>query len=742
MKAKLFLLAAVSALLAVSCTKEEQPKAQGEVNVSFVANVPDAIATKAFSDGKTATTLYYAVYAEDQTTPITDGTGNKTFELTTTVDLTLVTGKSYDIIFWAQNADAPYTFDPKTQKVTVDYSKVNANNENLDAFYYTVDSYKVTGPKSEDVKLTRPFAQVNVGTTDETIAAKSGVSVVNSSMTVKNVYTTLNLKDGKVSNPIEVTFASAAIPSGENDNIKIANVNYGYMAMNYILVDADKATTDLSFVLTTNEHEIPYSLTNVPVQRNYRTNIYGALLTNPTVWNVEIVPGYIDDNNHVSGNLITNATDLATAFAEGGIYTLAENLTLTESLKVKNDVVLDLNGKTINNTTDLWNATNRDWSLISVENGTLTLKNGTLSAKENDCYAVDVKGGKVIIESGKYVGNVSVVYVREGAAEIKGGDFSILQKNDGSCKDYALFLNCYDKAASASITVTGGVFHGFNPANNAAEGENTNFVSTGYRSVLTAAGTWTVIKNGGVYEVNDRTAFDWFVANIETFNNRETVKLGCDLDLADFTTSIKYSNTERLLNFDGNGHTIKNLTQPLFGQRDDKYNASYTCANISNLTIEDAKINATNGSFYGAIAANLYGNIVNCHIKNSTVYSTGIRVGGLVGIHNGGDMANCTATNVKVKGLHSVAALVGFCNETNNRRYSDCTVNTAEITNTYAGTYATGYKQHGSIVGCVSVNLTLHNCEATACTYKDAAGNDLEVVNPLHGLATGVVTID
>ena len=45
-----------------------------------------------------------------------------------------------------------------------------------------------------------------------------------------------------------------------------------------------------------------------------------------------------------------------------------------------------------------------------------------------------------------------------------------------------------------SITVYGGTFVGFNPANNEAEGEGTNFVADGYKAVE-SNGEYTVAVN-------------------------------------------------------------------------------------------------------------------------------------------------------------------------------------------------------------------------------------------------------
>ena len=83
-------------------------------------------------------------------------------------------------------------------------------------------------------------------------------------------------------------------------------------------------------------------------------------------------------------------------------------------------VILNMDGKTISNTTDIWNEATGAWSLISVRNGgNLTITgNGKLQAKANDCFAVDVQGGaKLTIENGTFVGNVHAVYVYQGGID-------------------------------------------------------------------------------------------------------------------------------------------------------------------------------------------------------------------------------------------------------------------------------------------------------------------------------------
>lgn len=181
-----------------------------------------------------------------------------------------------------------------------------------------------------------------------------------------------------------------------------------------------------------------------------------------------------------------NYLTLQEAVAVGGEVKLLKDVDISETVIVTKAVKLDLNGKTISNTNDLGEKRADDWSLLSVRaGGDLTITgNGTLKAKENDCYAVDVQDGATLtIENGTFVGNIHAVYVYQGELTVKGGAYSIQQKYPDTAKADEFVLNCYDKhrtEGTAKITVTGGTFVKFNPANCAAEGAGTNFVAAGY----------------------------------------------------------------------------------------------------------------------------------------------------------------------------------------------------------------------------------------------------------------------
>ena len=340
MKKVLFSTVAMSALMlmATSCADDQTSdlKAGAESTVTITAQLPGDMGTRAFADGTKATELHYAVYEKGTTIRLAvckkaDGTkgqleGTATMTgLQTTISLQLTTGKEYDFVFWA---DAPgdnvYTFNSENQTVTVNYANAENNTDNLDAFFGQKKALKVSGNMSISQELRRPFAQINIGTDDFDAAAAAGYTVSESTIGVAT-YKTLNLLSEEVSDPVTATFVKKPIPT-EDSKFSVNSKDYKYLSMSYVLVPKDKETVDIAFDYTLTNR----TFTNVPVQRNYRTNIYGSLLTNTADFNVVIAPGFNDpDYNH---NVITASTqtELATAAqTPNAVIKLKENTTYT-----------------------------------------------------------------------------------------------------------------------------------------------------------------------------------------------------------------------------------------------------------------------------------------------------------------------------------------------------------------------------------------------------------------------------
>lgn len=536
---------AAAALLVTSCNDEMDNglKTGDEGTVTFTAQLPSEMGTRAFADGLTAKHLQYAVYEAGQSTPLkvfgdeTTVVGEaEMVNLKKSVTLKLTSGKSYDVIFWADaTTDSPYTFNPASQEVSVDYSKVNNNSDNCDAFFKK-ETITVSGNQSVDVKLTRPFAQVNIGTDDFDAAKASGLEVTQTEVVAK-AFATLNLATGEVSDEADRTFTMKAIPTASDGEFPVAG-GYKYLSMDYLLVGADKATVDVAF-----NYGGPQSrtFTNVPVQRNYRTNIYGSLLTNTTDFNVVIEPAFATTNYNLGA--------LYTASQIGGAVTLSDNVDFDRTIAVQpgKTMSVNLNGKTVKNTTDLWEnpSVPNSWSLFSVRgtDSKLTLSgDGDVIAKANDCYAVDVQGGgHLVIEGGHYNGNIHAVYVTEGVAEIKGGTFEVQQKYPDAEKADEFVLNCLDenyKNGTAKIIVTGGTFIGFNPGDCKAEGNGTNFVAPGYASIAngTTADGRTIWKVVSAVEATTETELEG------SFKSGSVTAISSNISTATITTCHSKSN--------------------------------------------------------------------------------------------------------------------------------------------------------------------------------------------------------
>ena len=327
MKTLKSLAAAALALLAVSCNKEqvaEVPDGQ-TVDVTFTAALPGEMATKAIGDGQTAKTLYVSVYENDDAKTKLELDKTATFtDLKTQVTFSLVKGKTYNFVFWAQAAEgAPYDVTD-LKNIKISYEGAEANDEKRDAFYATRKELKVNGELTETIKLYRPFAQVNFGTADLLEAAAAGFVPKQSVFTatdVANVFDTFNA-EGKVEGPAtdKVTFAAAELPA-EPLVIK-DGTKYAWMTMNYIIPVGKQGEKHISNVtaefVTEDGVSVSASAPQAPVQNNYRTNILGNLLTSQVIFNIEIVPIFNVPDNDIDLVNIKNVESLKALVATGG----------------------------------------------------------------------------------------------------------------------------------------------------------------------------------------------------------------------------------------------------------------------------------------------------------------------------------------------------------------------------------------------------------------------------------------
>ena len=357
------------------------------------------------------------------------------------------------------------------------------------------------------------------------------------------------------------------------------------------------------------------------------------------------VPEIIDNNIAVIGTVFyTDIYAALEAVKMGETVKLLKDIELSKQLVVTKEIVLDFNGKTMTVAKDLADIS----AILVLEGGDLVITgDGTLNAaSQGNNYSIAVwakETGKVTIKNGTFTNvgaksktetganNNEMIYVSgSGVITIEGGTFIGNTENETWGTHYT--LNSHDtsyKAGTANIIVKGGTYTTFNPANNEAEGPNTNFVVEGYRSVYDEVTNTYTVKAYDINNVDDDDSLKYALANAkegDTINlaagnysqvlmdsrkkvaknitlvgtegvnvagvnmngaNYGFVPEGLTLKNITFTDDVKVNNT------DSRNGICKNLSiiECTFS------NAAFTAGNdstIDGLTIKDNKFNGTN----------------------------------------------------------------------------------------------------------------------------------------------------
>lgn len=514
----------LAALTTAACQKEnfgDATPAGQEVDVTLDLLAPQ-IGTKSYGDGKTVNKVFVYVYQQDADKSlkyIAPATAGESATPSQVVDMIggaakystrLVTGQKYTFVFWAECLDAaatsPYTYDPETKTVTVSYAGVAGNDETRDAFCNVLKDVEITGAYSSDVKLYRPFAQLNFGVTSEDYAAAkaAGLEVTAVKVKLTNAATSLKLLDGTVSGAEDVIFDTAALPT---EPLSAAGATYKYVAMDYVLVGKSaKTLSDVTLTLTatgTQSTTPEFTYSNVPLQANYRTNIVGNLFTSPAEVNITVDPAFDAPAHNVYPELLAVA-------ANGGSITLSEDVELSEPLVIAagKDAVINLNGKTIN-----FKGGKDDAHCFAFRvKGSLTIEgNGTIDGGDdvhteriivwaNGADAkVTIKGG--IFKMGKNTNGTKswydCIYANDGAkVEIYDGTF----QND--CEGRPQSLNIQNSGNKASILVYGGKFVNYDPSTG-DDYLGGNFVADGYASTRTILSMSSDVKEYTIKKVTE-----------------------------------------------------------------------------------------------------------------------------------------------------------------------------------------------------------------------------------------------
>ena len=483
---KKFLLIAVAAfgMLMTACSKDEvaQPVAE-KSTVTFTVAAPELATRAEHGDGTLAKDLTYAVYNRADGAKLFDGTATMNAELKATVEIPFVNGMTYDVLFWAESENSPYLVNWTAK--TVGYNPavtLVSNSKDYDAFYaYVNDIPEITGPVTKTVELKRPFAQLNIKTNDAAEAAQSGVVVENVKVVVKKGYSSFDLVDGTGEDQGDVTFGFATTETTTD-----------LLAVNYLFTGGEKSLVDVEFTYTDVNGKVAAAgevmeFASVPVQRNYRTNIVGSLLTSEGTFNVEIKEGFETTEHNVDVVTVASAQDLADAFdalnddddtndpdqiiLTGDIDlndllgTRAAEPTAALTIEAGKKVTLDLGGFKLS-------YEEKPTSTFSmIENmGTLVISNGTLDYTDTNTLTADVNYSSSTIRNAGTL-TLENVTVLNNSNETVGDygyphcvdNFGTLTINSGTLTNnskYSTVRIWCTEAGLSNVTINGGTFNG------------------------------------------------------------------------------------------------------------------------------------------------------------------------------------------------------------------------------------------------------------------------------------------
>lgn len=644
------MMAAMVLLLLSACSSDDElSRGNGnEALVSFNVELSGGMQTKAISDGATTDQLIVHVFDENGTYLDKLGQTVEVSNKKASVTINLVKGKTYSFLFWASAKDnSPYSFGADGKTITVNYDGAKANDESRDAFLGVVKDKVVEASFEENVTLKRPFAQINFLTDDIADAGKNELTIdenTHSSITLSKVATTLNPFTNTVGGftEAEVIFGEAAIPA-LSETVTMGSApdakTYNYLGTAYFLVPAegenpdagkDKAILNSATLKIKDINGEGLKVENVPVQWNYRTNIYGSLLTATGDFKVTIEPDY--DGNHdeevktkqvatvdqVDEAIENGATEVIVTEAPKGDATITipkifdQNNETTISISIPettakvtiSEATESTENKVAPKEVAITAPTTNDL-VINLPNSTVTL-NGETYTKVTASTAANT----LIIPEGVEVGTLDI---QKGNVEIYGkvtGEITLADK---------CYINAY------------------------------------------AVSTAEELKKAG---------------KLVTEKKCKKIILKKDIDLQG-SESNKWEpmDTEWATDFifDGASHTISNLYVDNYtGKQDGKgtyYGGFFYVLHgtVKDLTIDKVDVKCFRG---GALVGRMdYGTVENCHVKNATVNSIQ-KVAGLVGFVSGSSnnvlIKDCTVNNCTMNtlltndGIYQAGGLIGY----------------------------------------------------------------------------------
>lgn len=721
------MLAIAGMLFATSCSQDElfNESTNGDfVNATFTIGTADGIGTRAVGDGTTVDKVACAVY---------DADGDELKDLykveevvgkTATYNVRLAKGQNYRIAFFAYN-EAAGAYDVKDLKNIVVNDGQLSNVEGRDAFtaYYDVQAGKSMNAINETVTLKRPFAQLNLGIDAVELedAKKAGIEIAQSKIVVSNVYKAFSAFDNAVVKGAEtsaMTFEMNTIP---NESLKVT-VNgevkeYTYLALNYLLVgdaDTEKSLTDVEFIWKGKDGETNDPTTtflNIPVQRNYRTNIIGKLLTNPATFNIVIDEKFIDSpkNDYIvsvwDGESVetpdvdaNNVIRISSAAEFVGLMEVTDN-----SMFIGKTIELQCNIDLGNNKVKGIGGSSNFAGIFDGKG--FSVRNFEVDATDRTYYA----GLFNQVSHGGTIKNLTVVNATIKGNSMVGAVASSLDSNAAveNCKAINCTLIGVKKVGSVV-----GYSAGSTVKDCYAENCTIQYSEKEASEILGFANTGSTVSGNTFNNIT-------FVASAAALAKEMTPVDGVITLTRDYTvtgnwTPLVFSEN---ITINGNGHTIQGLDKALV-LRANGVNISINDLTIakSNISYSASDANETALGVGGFISYMDYAGTAtfnNCHLKNSTVNGNE-RAAGLIGYTSGNQLTvtNCTVEGCTIKATGSTGGIVAHTQTTvsiSGSKVENSTIESTEDRSTKAAIA-------GGIIGTIMGATTFDNVTVSGNT--------------------------
>lgn len=636
MKKCFLLMAGIILLVFAACQSDELANGgrNGEVAASFSVQLPgngnNAVTRAATAgDGTSVNRCIMEIYLNDELYSRQIG-AIQSDGLTAGFDVRLVTSQTYKFVFWADHVesvedeaiktDLHYnTADLRNISMQGDYNG-SSKDDTRDAFFASLEKL-VTNAFSESVELTRPFGQLNIKTEDLASIPdnqKEEFVPVTAGLSFKNLYTGFNAATGDLlGEPTAVAYKAASAVADANGNLTVDYLFAPNTAGGQHLVNMTLAVYNAA-----GEQITTKDLNNIPVQRNYKTNVTGNLLTVDGKVNVMVTPAFSSP-----------------ALSEK-VIEVASVSEVAEALKTNTNVVVmeaPKEAATI--------------SLPKYESGDVAVSI-TLPETSNDItinYATETGGDSKNAPKELNITTPSVskiiIDASESTVTLNGQSYTAVE---ATTADNTLIVG--KDVTVADLTVKKGNVEIYGTVN------NINFTDNGGYVTVYSVSTAAQLKAAGALVTQKKCRKIVLTADIDLNGSSENLWEPMNAEY----NALK-NGEANLEEFDGGNHTIRNLyvdnVTNKTNTKGNYYGGLFYVLNgtVKDLTIDGATVTCFRGAaLIGRLDAGL---VENCHVKNARIYSEQ-KAGGLAGYVNNSSqdliIRGCSASDITLDKLSSM----------------------------------------------------------------------------------------